>query len=297
MASLAAPTITLRRYPGWYFGIAEAKPKDKLTFLRIAIWHYCHQHQLTQPLVMEWYDKLRIHAYLGNDISRLLFIDGYYEPNEFVLLASILKPGMTFLDIGANDGLYSLFASQYVGSSGQVLAFEPSQREFRRLQDNIHLNGLANIKPRQIGLYNVNGNLAFQIAGYEHEGQNTLGGFIYNGVNPEKVENVIVRRLDDLVIEEQLDRIDVIKMDVEGAEHAVLEGAHNLLQKQKPIILLELSDNALQKQGSSAAETLSFLRSLGYDIYSFNKINGQLTKSPDDTNLSDNVVASASPLI
>ncbi len=126
LASAVAPAIELRLYPGWHFGVAETDATDKLTLLRIAIWRYCRQHKLQRSVILPWYNKLRVNAYLGNDISRLLFIDGYYEPNEFVFLASILNARNVFLDVGANDGLYSMFASKYVTDKGRVLAFEPS---------------------------------------------------------------------------------------------------------------------------------------------------------------------------
>lgn len=293
IASLVTPTVELRPYPGWYFGIAETEPQTKLTMLRLAIWRFCRQHQLQRPIIMSWYDDLRVHAYLGNDASRLLFIDGYYEPNEIFFLASVLKPGIVFLDIGANDGLFSLFASRYVGEDGCVFAFEPSEREFARLQANISLNNITNIRPYQLALYNTNGSKAFHVAGYEHEGQNTLGSFIYDGVSQDRVENVTLRRLDDVSIEHHLEHIDIIKMDVEGAEHAILEGALRILREQKPIILLELSDQALQQQGSSASDTLSFLRGLGYSVHSFNEMTGMLVKMSEleDANLSPNIVA------
>jgi FkbM family methyltransferase len=294
MASLVAPKIRLRLYPGWYFGASINHPEDKRTLLRIAIWRYCRGHRLTKPLVLSWYHGLRVRAYLGNDTSRLLFIDGYYEPNEFYFLSSVLKPGMIFLDAGANDGLYSLFASRYVTNRGCVIACEPSQREFDRFQANIKLNGTWNIRSRQVALYNTNGKRMLRVAGYEHEGHNTLGDFIYEGVERIRMENVPVKRLDDLLIEEEISHMDVIKMDVEGAEHAILEGAVRTLRIQKPLILLELSDAALKNQGSSATETICFLKNLGYFIYSFSPTSGRLIKALKDTDLKSNIVASPS---
>ena len=81
-----------------------------------------------------------------------MYIHDRLDPNEFAFLDSVLKEGMVFIDAGANEGLYSLFASQYVGPSGRVFSFEPSQREFQRLECNIRLNGLRNVQAVQTAL-------------------------------------------------------------------------------------------------------------------------------------------------
>ncbi len=162
------------------------------------------------------------------------------------------------------------------------------------MQANITLNKIDNITPFRQALYNTNGTKTFQIAGYEHEGQNTLGEFIYEGVNLARSETVEFRCLDDMAAENHWDRIDVIKMDVEGAEHAVLEGARRILETQKPVLLLELTDTALKMQGTSANETLEFLQTLGYYIYSFSDESGKLVALSGDTNPSSNIVASPS---
>jgi precorrin-6B methylase 2 len=82
--------------------------------------------------------------YLGNDLSRCLYVGGTYEPMSSCFFPK-LQPGMTFIDVGANDGLYSLFAAKRVGPTGTVLALEPDRREFARLERNLRLNRLANI--------------------------------------------------------------------------------------------------------------------------------------------------------
>jgi FkbM family methyltransferase len=90
-----------------------------------------------------------------------MFVGGSFEPNEFAWLDTILRPGMTFVDVGANDGLYALFAAQRVGPQGKVLAIEPSQREFMRLDRNLRLNRLTNVR-------------AFRLAASSQYGEATL---------------------------------------------------------------------------------------------------------------------------
>ena len=95
--------------------------------------------------------------------------------------------------------------------------------------------------------------------------------------------------------DEKLSRLDFIKIDVEGAEHKVLSGGRELISRFKPVIMLELLDSALNKQGSSAKEVVSLLNDMGYLIYDFSPKTGRLAES-DLKAHSDNIVASPAPL-
>ena len=295
-ARAAAFLRPLAPYPGWTFGSDWDNP-DPAFRLRRDIWEYFHRRRLETPLTFDWYDGLKLHLYLGNDLSRQLFIAGCVEPNEMALLDSVLAPGMVFIDGGANDGLYSLLAARKVGGTGRVWAFEPSGREFGRLQRNLALNGIENVRPFPVALADRNGEETLTIAGYEHEGQNTLGEFVHEGVETRGREQVVVRKLDDLVKEEGLSRIDVLKLDVEGAEKRVLDGARNVLARFRPLVLFEAQDAALGKQGSSRAEVFDFFTSVGYRLYAFRSATGKPALVKDGA-LSDNIVALAeeSPL-
>ena len=289
VAQLAAPCV-LKPYPGWYFDCEWDRP-DGWVQLRRFLWEYFKDKQLEARIKISWYKHLWIYLFMSNDISKQLFIAGCYEPNEFYFLSQALLPGMTFVDIGANDGLYSVFASKYVGEEGTVIAIEPSQREFSRLEGNIKLNQVANIRTVRAAISNFEGEAQLKVANYSHAGQNTLGDFIYEGVYCSEVETVPVKRLDYLLEEEQIEGIDVIKMDVEGAELSVLQGGQEVLHKFQPVLLLELSDGALQTQGSSAAQVLQFLESMDYEIFTFGKFTGLPYKTESYAALSGNIVA------
>jgi FkbM family methyltransferase len=279
----------LQTYPGWHFNV-DWDSSDANLQLRRTIWQFCKTNQLETQIESPWYNDLKLYLNLGNDLSSQLFVSGCYEPNEFFFLNQILLPGMTFVDAGANDGIYSLFAAQAVGTEGLVLAIEPSRREFENLQNNIKLNAIANIKPLQLALSDFDGSAALKLANYEHAGQNTLGDFIYEGVASPEVETTAVRQLDNLLKEMGIERVDVIKMDVEGAEFSVLQGARSILENCHPLLLLELSDLALQNQGSSAAAVLKFLREMGYEIFTLGH-SGLFLKATHDRSLSSNIVA------
>jgi FkbM family methyltransferase len=259
--------------------------------LRLALWQYCHARRMERPIRMSWGRALQIYVYLGNDASRCLFVGGCIEPNEFAFLGGCLEPGMVFVDVGANEGIFTLFAAERVTGGGSVLAVEPSRREFERLQANLRLNALQNVRTSRLGLSNASGEGVLHVAGYPHEGHNTLGGFVYGSVTPSHTEAVVLERLDDLVEAEGFGRVDVLKLDAEGAEYAVLEGARRTLAQHRPLLLLELSDAALQRQGRSVAAILGLLREAQYDLYTFDVASGRPVPAAPGRPLSPNVVA------
>ena len=289
LARCLATLRPLRPYPGWYFGISENSTELRVQ-LRRAIWNTCRERRLQKPTACPWYHRSRIYLYLGNDVSRATYIGGCIEPNEFAFIDSVLQEDMVMIDVGANDGLFTIFAARRVGKKGRVLAFEPSTREFARLQANIRMNRLRNVKAFAKAASNETGVAQLKICEYGHEGQNTLGEFPY-AVKQAEVQVVEICRLDEFLQIEKLQRLDVMKIDVEGAEYKVLQGSEETIRKFRPIILLELLDKALRHQGNSAAQVVQFLLDLDYNIYDFSTISGRLVVSDLKTH-SDNIVAS-----
>lgn len=268
VAASLARNRALNWYPGWKFGDSEYDGSLSKQ-LRLSLWKFYEVTRIDAPFTIPWYDNLRVTMYLGNDMSLCAYVAGSsYEPNEFMFLSGVLKPGMIFIDVGANDGLYTLFASRRVGSSGKVLALEPSSREFARLEKNLLLNNTSNVLALQIAAADHEGVATLRIAEFGHEGQNTLGGFAYS-IEQEGTEEIPLITLDGIISKYNLTQIDVIKMDVEGGELNALKGAQSILTKHKPLILLEIVEAALKYQGASRETVLGFLASFGYSFLVF----------------------------
>jgi len=289
LATAIASCQPLDRMPGWHFDVDFLRP-ELSNQARRKIWQHASKHEQL-PIEFTWYWNLKLRLYLGNDLSRQLFISGTYDPNEFHLLSQVITAGMTVIDVGANEGLYSLFASHLVNSTGLVLAFEPSQREFTRLSDNLALNQIANVKQFQIGLSNQNTTQTLKIASGEHTGQNTLGDFAYEGVSSVQTETIELRRLDDLLPELGIQHVDVIKLDVEGAEFSVLQGAEATIRQCRPLLVLEVVDQALQNQGSSSTQLRQFLQDLGYKLFVFGEQTGMPVQTTGQYLSNTNVIA------
>jgi FkbM family methyltransferase len=290
-ACLAPGVPRLRPRPGWVFAEEYYDQRRWLACRRGALWEAAREKDLAVPITVRWHSGTTVDLTLGNDNSLCLYVCGSFEPNEFAFLDRVLKPGMVFVDVGANDGYYTLFAAQRVGPSGRVLAIEPSTRERANLERNIARNGLGNVKVVPLALGATCGTAGLRLAQSAHSGHNTLGGFANDGVQAESVEQVKVCMLDSLAGELALDRIDVMKIDVEGAEASVIAGAREVLARTQPVIVLEISDKALRSQGSDAEQLIATLRELDYEIGVFSASTGCIELLAEGRDLSLNVVA------
>jgi FkbM family methyltransferase len=268
LARCAPPSPELRPYPGWRLGAGESRSGRLSTGLRRQMWY-----GVSAPVLTVWLNGLSVYAYPGNETSRALFITGNYEPNEFFMLAQVLRPGMIFVDVGANMGLYTLFAARMIGEHGRVLAIEPSTRECGRLLKNVEANSLSNVRLVRSAVSDSRSEVDLLVAEDEWSGHNTLGAFAYDTPLARK-ETVRTEGLDDIVSREGLSRVDIVKLDVEGSELLVLKGAVGILERFRPLLLLELADRALVHQGCSSGQIWDFCSQRGYQIFAFDQCTG-----------------------
>ena len=178
-----------------------------------------------------------------------------YEPGVSACLRRLLRPGMVFCDVGANIGVFTLMAAHQVGPQGRVFSFEPVPENFAVLRRNVEANHHANIVciPKAVAQHNGNSRLFLSRFCGSHslvsEPIEYRGEFL-------EVETV---RLDSVP---SLDRIDVLKIDVEGAELEVLEGLGHL----RPQVILEYNSERVSRRGLDASAFLLQLRALGYSV-------------------------------
>ena len=293
-AALLAPgEPRLRCRPGWRFAEEYYDQRLWLACRRGALWEAAAKSPVPVPLVLRWHDGTMVDVTLGNDNSLCLYVCGSFEPNEFAFLNRFLKPGMVFVDVGANDGYYTLFAARRVGASGRVVAVEPSSRERVNLQRNLDRNGFGEVRVVAAALGAAAGEADLRLAQGVHSGHNTLGKFAHDDVVAASLERVRVTTLDTITAELGLDRVDFVKIDVEGAEAGVVAGAREVLTTMRPLMLLEINDGALRAQGYGAEALLSALRmDFGYEILNFSSTTGLLETLVEGIPLSANIVAS-----
>jgi FkbM family methyltransferase len=177
----------------------------------------------------------------------------------------VLRPGMVFLDIGAHHGLYSLVAAKRLGADSTVVAFEPSQNEFRRLRLHLRLNGMRSVLAEPIALGATSCKQKFfQVI----SGDNTRGG-LRPPASPDRVleTSVETASLDEYLARLALDRVDLVKLDVEGGELEVLQGASSVLAKFRPIFICEVLDATTQVWGYNAREIVLMFKRHDFRLF------------------------------
>lgn len=223
------------------------------------------------------------------DISDMLdwyIYYGFKEPARQTLLGLIPKDAFV-LDVGANVGQVTMHASKLVGPAGRVISFEPDPVNFERLHTNLKLNHVPNVTVEQFGLGDKPG--SFLISNVE-EGNRGMNRIVKKGPDEGRTSTIQVTTIDTYVHEHNVAKVDVIKIDVEGFEFNVLNGAKATLEKWHPVLFIELDDGNLMEQGSSGKQLVGFLESAGYKV-SHAETRQPLTTSTDYINCHYDIVA------
>jgi FkbM family methyltransferase len=246
-------------------------------------WHYENVERFGEHLAKS--NSLK--AYLPNGCSiscnlqdhvqRHVYFFGAYEPIEAYLFTSLLREGMTVIDAGANIGQYSILASTIVGENGRVHSFEPVPSTFEQLQINISNNKLINLSLNQSALYSENGTITLSLS---EEMLKNIGSYSVGATNLKTAVKASTIRLDDYIHAQNIPRVDLIKIDIEGSEASALVGMKLTLKRDRPILLIEINRDALKKMNSSPEALWAFLvEELSYKPY---LISGDSLKSVEN---------------
>jgi FkbM family methyltransferase len=206
---------------------------------------------------------------LADEIARDAGVIGAYEPQISWIFARVLASGMTFVDAGANWGYFSLVAAARVGSAGRVVALEPDPRMVEQFEANVRLNAMPQIRLQAAAASAGAGTVALEgyAPGSTNRGTSRIrpsGSGAAGGVTVPTVA------IDDLLDGLAIQRVDVIKIDVEGAEADVLAGMRaGLLAHRYQRIFIELHPDLLTERGTSADACCAVLRGAGYRGWTF----------------------------
>jgi FkbM family methyltransferase len=192
---------------------------------------------------------------LRSGVGRALLIKGEFDSAVFEPFRGALRAGDTFLDVGANVGYYSLLALEIVGDRGSVHAFEIDARPLRCLRRTIRHGGLNNLHVHELALADRCGLIGLaceEDCGHSH-------------VDAREMQNrVAVATLDVWAEFHRPARVQALKIDVEGAELAVLRGAEKFLTQHRPLIVCEAVGELAAKFGGTQEAVVAYLNTLGY---------------------------------
>jgi len=212
-------------------------------------------------------------------ISSELRIFNVHEPITTEKTLEVLKEGMVCLDIGSNIGYYTLLESKAVGNSGKVIAVEPSPRNFDFLKNNLKLEKVTNVEAYNLAIGDKDGEVKFAISdrsnlGYVISDDQDLIERTSEKVSkkPKMTRTLMVikvpmKKIDSFLEEKKLERLDFVRMDIEGFEIKLFEGFWNTITKFKPIIQMEFHNYLFDKE--IKIRFFQKLKEKGYEIKYF----------------------------
>jgi FkbM family methyltransferase len=218
-----------------------------------------------RPRYRSYFDR-RINSIVSADVAEWGGRYCYYWGRHFdiphqAVLRKFLSPGDSYIDIGANVGYHSLYASALVGDTGQVLSFEPNPATFSVLASHIGINRIRNCMLFNMAISSAPGE-AFLNQLEEHSGTSTLRAV------PSAIRSMVVKieRGDDVLRKIQLSGKAVLKIDVEGFEYHVLQGLGETLQRIS-IVAVEVTPSWILEQGGSAEQLYDYMRRAGFQSF------------------------------
>lgn len=205
------------------------------------------------------------HYKLNSLVGKALFLKAF-ETQEVCFLKKILKEGDIFFDIGANGGFYTVIASKIVGTTGHIYSFEPSKEELELLQLNVSTNNIENATLVKKAVSNSKGYAQFALS--KDGAMNSLLKNSHPGQTIQEWQEVELTTVDDFIKELAISKVDFMKIDVEGAEKLVFEGANKTLSKfENTVILFEACDLTSKGFGYSTEDFLTFLMQHNFFLY------------------------------
>lgn len=205
---------------------------------------------------------------LSEGIDFSIYLLGAFERTTVVTLEKLVKPGDLVFDIGANIGAHTLGLARSVGVAGRVYAFEPTDLAFEKLKSNLALNAELEARtfPRQVMLAaSPNEKVPEEIFASWPLGNK-------ESVHPKHRGRLVTARnatsdtVDNVVAREGIDRLDLMKIDVDGHELPVLQGGLATLRKSRPALVMEMSPYVHAEERNSFGELVALLRDAGYSI-------------------------------
>jgi FkbM family methyltransferase len=202
-----------------------------------------------------------------NAITSSLIEGWVYEPYLFHFISDnmIELEGTEIVDVGANNGHFTIEFSHYVGDTGKVYAFEPQRVIFQQLCGNIFLNGLDNVFAYNAAIGKEAGMTYIEKVDYFERGNVNFGDVHTINKNSENNEVIAITKLDDI----EFQNLSVVKIDVQGFESYVLEGSEVTIWKHRPYIFIEIEEDQLQKYGFTEEKLIKQIERMDYVVKRF----------------------------
>lgn len=255
----------------WLSGVSTFRRSPLRVTWNALVWECCRFWNHEIPFLFD--DTFTIQLRPNEGVSRLTFYFGTSEPDLFSFYNAFFKDGMVVIDAGANIGLHTLFIAKRVAPSGKVFSFEASPKNFARLVENAARSSLKNISTYPVALGDSRGVVFI----HENPGDSSRSRIseANSGISVKMV------RLDDFCREASLTSVDFLKLDVEGCEMRVLQGAESLFSKGLCRVLqIEFDPSNLASQATREITIRAWLLDRGYCPVYWNQSSGRFFPTP-----------------
>lgn len=229
------------------------------TFLNSVEYHE-KQAKLSEAILVEL-PHFDMYVRLSDTfIGAAIYNTHTYEPHVSREIESHLKPGMTFVDIGANIGFFTLMGANLVGEDGQVFAFEPNPENCDLIRQSVEKNEFGNVNVYQNALAEIRQTFEFSV-------DSSNGRILHEAHTENTMANYTVQAITLDEVLPDLSRLDLIKMDIEGAEPRAWQGMTQTIKKYRPIIIFEFSPEAIQLTSQTKPEDFLMALQQTYNLF------------------------------
>ncbi|BAZ24829.1 FkbM family methyltransferase [Kalymmatonema gypsitolerans NIES-4073] len=259
--------------------------KSKIqSITKFLLWQF-YKRIFQRCIDIQLLPKIKIRCYPDSHSAAAVIYCGLYDYNEMNFLLRYLRDEDSFLDIGANVGVYTLLGAFKI-KNGSIYSFEALPKNYNRLEENLVLNQLQQVKPYKLAVSDFTGTTALNLA------ERDSMPFI-TATATENTITVPTDTLDNLLKNQSLANLTLAKMDIEGAEILAFKGATSLLKQQRPYVwILEIND-AVNNFGYQKQDVVNFLQNHGYRLYNYNADSNKLDAITLDQQRGNNVLAIA----
>lgn len=238
-----------------------------------------YKHTDKKKIVATLKSGVKLYLFPDSELSKLIYLDRF-EKSEQVFMNRLLTQGDIFVDIGANIGLFSLIASKIVGKSGHIYSFEPCSTTYERLQENIGLAHFQNISSFSMALSDQESVLDLCVS---KEGFDAWNSFVNPSVKSSfGTESVETISWDIFAQKHSLmGNVTMMKIDVEGWEMQVLQGAANALSRpDAPLLQIEFTEQNCYANGYTCKDLYHQLNDFGYQLFTYDVGENTLVPEP-----------------
>jgi FkbM family methyltransferase len=238
----------------------NCKDRKILAILRFLAWQ-AYKRITNRYLDINLVSNLKIRCYPDSYSAASVLYCGIYDYHEMNFLLRFLRAEDSFLDVGANIGIYTLLAASKI-KSGSIYSFEPLPKNYTRLLENIELNQLNVVETFQMAISDFIGDTAFELVDADSRSYITQSPI-------NKNITVATNTLDNVLANKKIDSLTLGKIDIEGAEILAFKGATLLFQKQlPPIWIIEINDTVNNFEHQKQ-DVVNLLQNYGYSLYKY----------------------------